>query len=327
MATAPPPHVGYVVYTLTPNMWEAPWVRHLLSELPVARHEILDLWSPPPARARVRRLQIWLESLLPGPLRPTRRRLRRVVRPKGPSVFVYNTWGLDQAVRVELGHLLSRFDEVGVVSVDEPTRDSAQMYTSVSFSVRVGFGALRYRKAQNLLVTPLGVPKNFVGAECRKPIRERTYSWAFLGDVKNESRRKMIEHLAFVGGEHFLHTTAGWDSSDALRGERYSGLLADTIFAPSPPANVHVECYRTYEAVECGAIPVVDTDYYRTEFEAPFPVVEPSWRDAPEVLNRFLDDPPALEDLHDRTGHWWDEVKRRYPERIRALAGPARPSA
>lgn len=312
---------GYVAYILTPNMWEAPWVRHLLSELPVARHEILDLWSAPPARARVRRLQVRLEALLPGPLRPTRRRLRRLVKPRGRSVFVYNTWGLDQAVRVELGSLLSRFDDVGVVSVDEPMRDSAQMYASMSFSVRVGFGAAEFRKAQNLLVTPLGVPKNFVVAASPKPVHERHLSWAFLGEVKNESRSKMVEQLGLVRGEYFLHSTSTWDSADALRGTQYSDVLADAVFAPSPPANVHVECYRTYEALECRAIPVVDTEYYRTEFGAPFPVVKGDWSDAPGILNGLLEDRCELERLDERCRQWWDDVKQTYPAKIRALAG------
>ena len=204
-------------------------------------------------RARVRRLQIRLELLLPGPLRPTRRRLRRFIRPDGSSVFVYQTWGVDRMVRVELANLLSGLDDVGVVSVDEPMRDSARTYARVGFAVRVGFGAAQYRGAPNVRVAPLGVPSNFVPPESPKPLRERSFSWAFLGEVKNESGRKMVEHLDAVGGECFLHATSAWESEDALGGAPYSDILADAVFAPSPPANVHVECYRTYEALECGA--------------------------------------------------------------------------
>jgi hypothetical protein len=29
----------YVVYNLTPNMWEEPWVRHLLADLPISCYE------------------------------------------------------------------------------------------------------------------------------------------------------------------------------------------------------------------------------------------------------------------------------------------------
>jgi hypothetical protein len=315
---------GYVAYMLTPNMWEGPWVRHLLSELPISRYEVRDLWSAPPAHARVRRLQIRLESLVPGPLRPIRRMLRRLIKPESPSVVVYQTWGLDPAVRVELRNLLSQYDDIGVVSVDEPMRDAVDTYTRVSFGVRVGFGAAKYQEAKNLLVVPLGAPNNFVRPESPKPIHGRPFSWAFLGDVKNESRRKMVEFLESVGGEHFLHTTSGWESVDALRGKRYSDVLADAVFAPSPPANVHLECYRTYEVLECGAIPVVNTAYYCDEFEAPFPVVASDWSDAPQILNRFLDDPAALGRLDEQTRRWWDDVKRTYPERIRALAARAR---
>lgn len=317
------PRGEYVVYTLTTNMWELPWVRHLLSALPVSRFENVDLWSAPPGRlldARVRRLRILLESLVPGSLRPTRRRLRRALEPHGSSIFVYNTWGLDPAVREELVRLVSRFDDIGIVSVDEPTRESPETYAHVAFGVRIGFAAEQYRGAQNLLVTPLGVPKTFVPAEPSRNVHERRFSWAFLGEVKNERRENMVRSLQTVRGEPFLHTTSGWDAADARRGTAYSDVLADSIFAPTPPANVHLECYRTYEALECGAIPVVDTDYYRTEFGAPFPVVQPTWGNAPEILNRLLGDRGALERLDTQCREWWTDVKRSYPAKIMRLA-------
>ena len=313
----------YVVYTLTTNMWELPWVRHLLSALPVSRFEDVDLWSAPPdglLDARLRRLRILLETLVPGPLRATRRRLRGALEPHASSIFVYNTWGLDPAVREELVRLVSRFDDVGIVSVDEPTREPPETYGRIAFGVRIGFAAEKYRGAQNLLVTPLGVPKTFVPAPSSKNVGERRFSWAFLGEVKNESRRNMVSGLETVRGERFLHATSGWDAADARRGTAYSDVLADSIFAPTPPANVHLECYRTYEALECGAIPVVDTDYYGTEFGAPFPVVQPAWGDAPEVLNRLLGDRGALERLDTRCREWWADVKRSYPAKIMRLA-------
>ena len=129
----------------------------------------------------------------------------------------------------------------------------------------------------------------------------------------------MVRQLEQVHGESFLHTTSAWNSDDGLRGGDYSGILTDTIFAPSPRANVHLECYRTYEALECGAIPVVDTDYYRAEFGAPLPVVQPTWEDAPAILNGFLDDRSALERLEEQCRHWWQNVKRAYPSKVRAL--------
>jgi len=310
----------YVVYNLTPNMWEEPWVLHLLAELPTSRYDVRDLWSPPAARPRLRRLSIFLESLLPGPLRPTRRMLRRVVNPHDYSVFVYNTWGLDSGVRIELSRLLARFKHVGIVSVDEPTRDSKETYKSVTFALRIGFNAEKYRGAQNLMVAPLGVPKTFIRPQFGKGIMDRTFSWSFLGEVKNTSRKNMVDQLQGVRGDNFLRPISTWNSEDSLRGAGYSDILADSVFVPSPPANVHCECYRTYEALECDSIPVVDTDYYREAFVAPFPIVKPNWEDAPQMLNWFLDNADSLERLHRKSRGWWEGVKEKYPQKVRALA-------
>ena len=44
----------------------------------------------------------------------------------------------------------------------------------------------------------------------------------------------------------------------------------------------------------------------------------------PEILNGFLDDPPALERLDEQTRHWWDDVKRTFPDKVRALTPRSR---
>lgn len=313
----------YVVYNLTPNMWEGQWVRHLLAELPISRYEILDLWSPPPVNPRRRRLSARVQSFFPPLFRPTRRALRRIVHPHNFSVFVYNTWGLDIAVRSEFSKLLSRFRHVGIVSVDEPSRDSSATYDHVTFAVRIGFDLEKYRDAKNLLVVPLGVPNNFVRPPSVRAIRDRRFSWSFLGEIKNANRQNMVSKLSTLKGESFVHATSAWNSTDSLSGVDYSDVLANAVFVPSPPANVHLECYRTYEALECGAIPVVDTTYYRDTFDAPFPIVEPTWEDAPEVLNAFLDRRESLEELHQRCTAWWEDAKQSYPQKVRRLADGA----
>jgi hypothetical protein len=314
----------YAVYNLTPNMWEEPWVRHLLRDLPVSRYEVRDLWSPPPASPRKRRIAIFLETLLPGPLRPTRRRVARVLQPHNHCICVYNTWGLDHAVRTELARVLSSFDDVGIVSVDEPTRDSKDAYEMVTFAVRVGFDAEKYRGTGTLLVVPLGVPNNFVARRSSERITDRRFAWSFLGEVKNKSRRNMVDQLERVRGPRFVHSITTWNADDSLRGASYSDILADSIFVPSPPANVHRECYRTYEALECDAIPVVDADYYRETFGAPFPIVQSNWEDAPEVLNALLADTRSLQKLHHECRSWWKAAKGRYPQEISALAEMSR---
>ena len=88
----------------------------------------------------------------------------------------------------------------------------------------------------------------------------------------------------------------------------------------SPPGNVHPECYRTYEALEAGAIPVVSSHYYAVWFGAPFPVVDADWSD--ESLAKvfaLLDRPDELRALADACAAWWAAAKADFPRRAAAL--------
>jgi len=313
----------YAVYRVTPDMWEWPWVSHILGQVSVSRFEGLDFRTRPAPHPRRQRLARALESVLPARLRPTNRSLRSVTNFHDFSIFVYNTWALDSGIVAELSRLVSRFDRVGLISIDESMQDSPEIYGRVTFAVRIGFGSEKYSGVKNLIVAPLGTPKHFIQPKHRTPITERDYYWAFLGEIKNPSRRNMVAQLERVRGNHFLHSISEWDSHDSLRGEAYSNALSSSVFVPSPSANVHHECYRTYETLECNAIPIVDTEYYREEFDAPFPVVQESWEDAPEMVNRFIDDPEALADLGHRCQTWWRSVKSDVPQKLASLATSA----
>lgn len=313
------PSRPYVAYTVTPDMWEEAWIRRLLAELPISRYVSVDFWTPP-GRSRRRRSSLALQSHLPTVVRPARRTLRRLLDPHDFSILIYNTWALNRAFVRELVNLFSRFDHVGVVSIDESCQDSPEIYNGVSFSVRIGFNADRYRDSRNLMIAPLGVPRHFVKPGRLRDIGSRTYAWSFLGEVKNESRNNMVAALKAVRGNHFAHGISAWGSEDSIRGSAYSDILAESIFVPSPSANVHSECYRTYEALECGAIPVADTEYYRETFGAPFPVCPPTWQGAPDLLNSFLDDADSLKRLHRDCQAWWDSVKQTFPRKIKGLA-------
>lgn len=316
------PRKNYVVYRLTPTpeMWEWPWIRHLLAQLPISACYGLDVRTRPAAHPRLRRLSRNLQPLLPAPMRPTRRLWRRRIDLHDFGIYIYNTWALDYDVVSELSSLLSHFHHVGIVSIDESTQDSWDIYDRVSFAVRIGFNGEKYEKVKNLLVAPLGVPKHFAYPDYWRNTRKREFSWSFLGEVKNPSRRNMVAQLQQVKGKSFLHGISGWDAEDSIRGPAYSNILANSVFVPSPSANVHCECYRTYEALECRAIPVVDTEYYRKAFGAPFPVAQPTWEGAPEMLNRWLDNPDSLEGLHRECQTWWEGVKRSYPGKVKLLA-------
>ena len=85
-----------------------------------------------------------------------------------------------------------------------------------------------------------------------------------------------------------------------------------------------VDGFRTWEAADCGAIPIVDTLYYRDAFGAPFPVVSPDWSDVVDFVEKVIADPARLDALQREISGWWRNCKQDLPARVaRHLSLPA----
>ncbi|MGG6296972.1 hypothetical protein ACQ4M4_21460 [Leptolyngbya sp. AN02str] len=92
-----------------------------------------------------------------------------------------------------------------------------------------------------------------------RPMRDRQHSWSFAGSIAGKiSRRHMMASAnRLPGGIAYISGNAFNDSSN-LSFEGYAKLMSNTVFALSPGGNRCVETLRVYEAMEAGAIPVVE---------------------------------------------------------------------
>ena len=82
-----------------------------------------------------------------------------------------------------------------------------------------------------------------------KPIKLRKYDWSFVGGMKSDRRLAIKTFIARWSNSTYIHT--GDLSRAAL-----SDLYKDTKFVISPRGNRVVMCW-TFEAITCGAIPVI----------------------------------------------------------------------
>jgi hypothetical protein len=94
---------------------------------------------------------------------------------------------------------------------------------------------------------------------------------------------------------------------------QYQRTLLDSIFSPSPMGSANLECTRTYEALECGSIPIVERriglDYYRELLGPhPLPTVR-SWPEARNLVHGLLQNPERLDALQAECVAWWAEKK------------------
>jgi hypothetical protein len=115
----------------------------------------------------------------------------------------------------------------------------------------------------NSIQLPLGYASGYNKSENVKPLVERMYKAAFIGELKSD-RFEMLGAFeqAFEKDDLFLRATRNsWELptlqySPAATNEVYS----DAIFVPIGRGNQSLDCFRFYEAIVSGAIPVIVGD-------------------------------------------------------------------
>ena len=124
---------------------------------------------------------------------------------------------------------------------------------------------------------------------------------------------------------------ANSNSTEQLHTDDYMRVVLDSVFTLSP-AGHNPECFRMFEAIEAGSIPILTRDdlhgsYHPTLtrkyrvlphpcanallhwYGAPIVVLD-SWDDLYPTVERLLEDPAGLDDLQHKLRHWYDEYMR-----------------
>jgi hypothetical protein len=168
---------------------------------------------------------------------------------------------------------------------------------------------------------PLGYCAGFQGGAVEPGTARRPYLWSFLGGAGRSSRPEMIQALLPLK-PHFLHVT---DRGDVQRlgKAQYEQVLRDSVFVPSSMGNVNLESFRIYEALECGAIPILEKrwglDYFTSLFGShPLPAFT-SWGKAARFVEGIRNDREALDRLQSQCQDWWHGYKQSLRERIEEM--------
>lgn len=192
---------------------------------------------------------------------------------------------------------------VGIVIIDESNQFPIREMRRFLFVIRVGFAYHSY--PANTMTVPLYLPyPTYEKAHCLQVMPgQRKFIWSFAGDAtKNNDRRSMIN--LFNGlAPNSCHLHEGWMPESSLSPEQYCQEIKDSVFIPCPSGNLHVECYRAYEAAYLGAIPIVRTDYYRKNFNAPF-LQARSWSVALKLAKDIVINGDLLNTKRNQVSHW-----------------------
>lgn len=165
---------------------------------------------------------------------------------------------------------------------------------------------------------PIGTRTGIVANPAPTATSKRKWLWGFAGDVNKSNRMEMAAQMSSLA-EGYTRFTSGFASSDGLSLEQYLSMLEQVAFAPCPSGNENIDTFRVYEALECGAVPIVERrhnhDYY-FEMCGPHPLPTVSdWRETPHLLAQ-IGTGAELDRLQRRCIDWWSSVKLRFRAQI-----------
>jgi hypothetical protein len=138
---------------------------------------------------------------------------------------------------------------------DEYGNDDLSIYASCDAVFRNYFRA-DAAKLPNCFTFPLGYRSGFHQACKHIPFTKRQTPWAFAGEPKGSRIRMLAEMADWADGTSYLTTC--WNDPNALSSTEYAQLLCDTRLVPCPVGICAPESFRLYEALEAGAVPVVE---------------------------------------------------------------------
>lgn len=153
--------------------------------------------------------------------------------------------------------------------------------------------------------------------------------WFLAGQMNNQRRRQCFGNLMGADGGQAIKT-AGFTQGLAHRD--YANALANAKVAPCPSGPHTIDTFRIWEALEAGALPLVDSQtpegdaswYVSAVLGEIGPPTLDDWGQFPAKLRSLLEDWPANAN---RVQARWQHYKRRFAERIsdtlRELSGIA----
>lgn len=148
------------------------------------------------------------------------------------------------------------------------------------------------------------------------PLPEKTHDFGFEGQVTHKAREDYIKEIRNRTDGVIIETN-GFARGDSP--EDYFKFLSSCKVVPSPAGNVSPDCFRTYEAIEAGAVPIpVNPSWHEVVFgSVPFPVIE-AYEQANGYIQAAIDAYPIL---NNKVQIWWLLEKRRIKHELLGPSG------
>ena len=135
-------------------------------------------------------------------------------------------------------------------------------------------------------------------AQPNTPTENRKYVWSFSGSLKADREEALQAFSPYTPNHTYL--VKKFNDPDYLSTRDYADVLNNSQFVLAPAGGASNDSFRIYEALECGAIPVVMAwkdplrfapSYWHAVFNTakiPF-IIGTTWQNAAEHVQKLLD--------------------------------------
>jgi hypothetical protein len=197
-----------------------------------------------------------------------------------------------------------------------PNMSQFEKYTKLLFR-QYNFKNFNY--SSNNYHIPLGYFTSYLSGKNslsikQKPIKERKINCSFIGEIKSDRIIMIHTFKSNMENTNFVCVKNTWDINNLpFPCEKCFDLYSNSIFVVCGRGNSNLNCYRIYEAIIAGAIPVVvgSIDEITTSFNfngtiPPF-IFEFTWENAVNKCNQLLNDYEKLQKIQNALLFWWKE--------------------
>jgi hypothetical protein len=191
---------------------------------------------------------------------------------------------------------------------DEWDRDSTDHYKHAHVVLRNYYRSI---DNTNVMFFPLGWMVTFPHTLPIKSTWDREFTWSFSGVVTKSTRLAMAEAMETVpnGCRYFKPEWENWGShhGHALTPTQMADMYNNSLFVPCPRGNQNVDSFRVTEALQMGALPIVEkSDYWANLYGQDHPLIEiENWQDAPAVIKHLMSNMRNLDIQRALTYAWW----------------------
>ena len=267
--------------------------------------------------------QLWLEELI-GRNLVWYKNDENPVFEKGTSVLLYYQWFVNYMLIEKWISENPEYTYFLIHLSDEHCRSDVRIYNNPSIH-KIFRNYWRPEVISDKVIhIPLGYNK--CNRDICKPLLERKYDWSFAGAMDRPMRKEILNELEKINLVHKVHRTPTWDSSINLSEKDYLNLLLDTKIVPCMPGFFNVECFRFYEALECGAIPVISLDNKESYLNILAGPTTPlfigcsgtDW----SIVEILAKDKAMMKRAHDEIHSWWSDYKIYLKNKMRSIIFP-----